>query len=99
MPSPLERRHSPRVAVGQHDHLPPSLRDVSLGGFCLELPEALPAESVHEFNLSVDPRQPVVVRARVVHSRRIGVAKGQARYLTGLAFIAEVSGRARRKAS
>jgi hypothetical protein len=54
---------------------------------------------VHDFNLSTDPRQPVVVRARVVHSRRIRVAKGRARYLTGLAFIAEVSGRRRQRAS
>jgi hypothetical protein len=87
----LDRRRSPRVAVEDHRHLPAALRDVSLGGFSLELPEELGMGTVHDFDLKTGPRRRIVVRARVAHSAPATKPSGRTVFVTGLEFLADMT--------
>ena len=78
------------MAVTQRRHLPVGLRDVSLGGFSLELREMLPIGTVREFDLKVR-RSRVVVRARVTHATPERTVAGRRVFVTGLQFISDVT--------
>ncbi len=91
MLSTPDRRHSPRVAVDDHSRLPAALRDVSLGGFSLELPEELGLGTVHDFDLRVGPRSRIVVRARVAHAASETKPNGRTVFVTGLEFLADMT--------
>jgi len=88
--STSDRRRSPRVAVTDHQHLPAALRDVSLGGFSLELPEALGIGTVHDFELRVGPQSRIVLRGRVAHIEP--ESRGpRTVWVTGLQFLADLT--------
>ena len=91
MSVPLERRRSPRVAVRDHPGLPKDILDVSLGGFSLALTKHLPAGSVHDIGLTLKTGQNIAVRARVAHTRRIRIVGGHEMFVTGFAFVADVT--------
>jgi hypothetical protein len=88
-----ERRRSPRVPVRGHQQLPRALRDVSLGGFSLETTTVLPRNSVQDFRLRYPDGSSLVLRARVVHSRREARPRGGHVCITGVAFLGEVAAR------
>lgn len=91
MSNSTDRRHSVRVPVAGHRDLPAALRDVSLRGFSLALPESLPIGSVHDFDLSVGRGTRLVLRARVVHRAPEPQSDGRAAFITGLQFIADMT--------
>ncbi len=86
-----DRRRSPRVPVNDHRDLPAALRDVSLGGFSLELPEALGLGTVHNFDLKTGRRTRIVVRARVAHAAPETKPNGRRVFVTGLEFLADMT--------
>lgn len=86
-----DRRRSPRLPVANAASVPQRLRDVSLEGFSIETPEALPTNSVHDFDLNFADGSLVVLRGRVVHSRREPAPDGADVFVTGVAFLEEVS--------
>lgn len=87
----VKRRRSPRVPVVNDTQLPAGLRDIGLGGFSIETPISLPRGSVHDFGLSMGGGGAVVLRGRVVHSRRELKSGGGHAYLTGVAFLEDVT--------
>ena len=86
----FDRRRSPRVAVAGRRDLPAGLRDVSLGGFSLELREMLPIGTVKDFDLKAR-RSKLVFRARVTHSTPERKPGGRGVFLTGLEFLEDVT--------
>lgn len=86
-----DRRRSPRVAVTDHRDLPAALRDVSLGGFSLALPEHLGIGTVHDFELKVGARSRIVLRGRVTHAEAEPRPNGRTVYVTGLEFLADLT--------
>ncbi|HUF46544.1 MAG TPA: PilZ domain-containing protein [Vicinamibacterales bacterium] len=95
----VDRRRSPRVPVADHQFLPAIVRDVSLGGLSIELPEPLPQGSIHDFDLRVGDRSRVVLRARVAHTTTELRATGPDVFVTGLEFIEDVTEDAMQKSA
>jgi hypothetical protein len=91
MSSVIDRRRSPRVPVASHQFLPAVIRDVSLGGFAIELGEELPEGSIHDFDLRVGDATRVILRARVAHTTPEFRATGPDVFVTGLEFIEDVT--------
>jgi hypothetical protein len=87
----LERRRSPRVSTGDHPGLPKGIVDVSLGGFAIALPVRLPSGSVHDVGLRTANGLDVAVRVRVAYSRPDRGADGDDVFVTGFAFVADVT--------
>jgi hypothetical protein len=90
VPLPIERRRSPRVPVTSRCGLPPSVRDVSLGGFSIELPDEVSVGSIRDFALNLAGAE-IVLRARVAHVRRESKPDGGTVFIVGVAFLADVS--------
>ena len=86
-----DRRRSPRVPVDRRRDLPSGLRDVSLGGFSLELDEMLPIGTVRDFELKAGRRSRMALRARVRHATPERTASGRQVFVTGLEFLADVT--------
>ena len=92
-----DRRRSVRVPVLNHRSLPAALRDVGLGGFSLELPEPLPIDSIHDFDLKIGTGSRVVLRARVAYSLPEHLADGRDVYVTGVEFVDDMTSEALRR--
>jgi hypothetical protein len=92
-----ERRRSPRVAVSNHPAVPHAVVDVSLGGLSVALPYILPKGSVQDVELTIGDAD-VVLRVRVAHRRRETGPNGLEVFVTGLEFLADVTGQASRGA-
>lgn len=92
--SNMERRRSPRVPVANHPDLPAGLVDVGLGGLSIALPYLLPKDSVQDVGLKLANGDDVVLRVRVAHRRREPRLGGQDVFVTGLEFLADVTGQA-----
>jgi len=90
--SNLERRRSPRVAVANHPDLPAGLVDVGLGGLSVALPYVLPNGTVHDVGLTLANGAEVILRVRVAHRRREPRPGGLDVFVTGLEFLADVTG-------
>ena len=87
-----ERRRSPRVAVQNHPALPSGIVDVGLGGLSVALPFVLPKGSVHAVGLQLSNGDDVVIRVRVRHRRRESRPGGADVFVTGLEFLADLTG-------
>ena len=85
-----DRRRALRVSATHRRDLPAGLRDVSLGGFSLELPELLPIGTVRDFDLRTR-RSKLVLRSRVAHSTPVHKRNGRDVFVTGLQFVADVT--------
>ena len=92
--SNLERRRSPRVAVVNHPDLPAGIVDVGLGGLSVALPVVLTYGSVHDVGLTLSNGADVILRVRVAHRRRERRPGGLEVFVTGLQFLADVTGQA-----
>jgi hypothetical protein len=86
-----ERRRSPRVPVDGHARVPAELRDVSLGGFSLETPAELTPGLIQDFWLRTPDGTEMVLRARVVYSRREHRPEGGDVCVTGAAFLEDIT--------
>jgi hypothetical protein len=88
---PLERRRSPRVTVRNHPGVPKDILDVSLGGFSIALPQNLSPGSVHDIGLRLGAGRDVALRVRVAYTRPIRIVGGRQLFVTGFAFLADVT--------
>jgi hypothetical protein len=90
VPVSIERRRSLRVPVTSGSGLPTSVRDVSLGGLSIELPDRVPVGSIRDFAFKLAGEE-VVLRVRVAHVRRESTPDGGTVFVVGVAFLADVS--------
>ena len=90
MPNQMERRRSPRVTASDHPDLPPGLIDIGLGGLSIEVASPLAPGTVHDIGLALRNGPEVVLRMRVAYSRCTPV-DGRDVFVTGLAFLADVT--------
>ena len=90
MPGLIERRRSIRVAVADHGGWPTRVRDISLGGLLIELPNEVPVGSIRDFALTYGGAE-IVLRARVAHVRRESRPGAGTVFVVGVAFVADVS--------
>lgn len=88
--APVERRRSPRVPVASHHGWPTCVRDISLGGLSIELPDEVPVGSIRDFALTLGGVE-IILRARVAHVRRESKPDGGVAFVVGVAFLADVS--------
>jgi hypothetical protein len=86
-----DRRRSLRLQATRDHHLPTGLRDVSLGGFSIETAFAMKPDAVRDFTLRGPDGAEMVLRARVVHSHHEHRSDGADVYVTGVAFLEDVS--------
>jgi hypothetical protein len=82
------------VPVANHRGLPAAIRDISLGGLSMELAEEVAVDSVHDFGFTLGNGTEIVLRARVAHTRREARLQGRPVFVTGVQFLADVSGQA-----
>jgi len=89
-----DRRRYPRVRLMQplHHHTvaidPPFvLRDVNLGGFCIETPLDFPVGAAHEFGFVVLEGRPVILSATAKYCFRIGGPGRDPSYVVGFEFV------------
>jgi len=78
-----------RARVVDDSDRPVAVREVSLGGFSIQAPMAFALGSTHEFEFDVDAHEPLRLRARVAHCRRVKGAADVATYIAGFAFVAD----------
>ena len=97
MPEPLDRRRSPRVAAANHPELPRGIVDVGLGGLSVKFREPLAPDSVHDVSVTLGSGSEIVFRVRVAYSRRESRPDGGPVFVTGLAFLADVTDQASRE--
>ena len=90
MPGLIERRRSARVAVANHRGWPTHVRDISVGGLSIELPNEVPVGSIRDFALTYGGAE-IVLRARVAHVRRESKPGAGTVFVVGVAFLADVS--------
>jgi hypothetical protein len=88
----VERRRSTRVPVTDHPDLPSGIIDVGLGGLSVALPFVLPEDSVHDVGLKLSNGGDVVLRVREAHRRREAREDGGEVFVTGLEFLADLTG-------
>jgi hypothetical protein len=81
-----DRRRSPRLQVLARQNMPLVVREISLGGCSVESPVPFAANAVHSLTLEVGDGSLLVIRAKVVHTRRDVAADGGVVYVTGLEF-------------
>jgi hypothetical protein len=86
------------VAVSNHSDLPAGVVDVSLGGLSVALPFVLLKDSIHDVGLTLSNGDDVILRVRVAHRRREPRPDGLDVFVTGLEFLADVTGQASRGA-
>jgi hypothetical protein len=81
------------VPVANHRGLPAAIRDIGLGGLSMELAEEVAVDSVHDFGFTLGNGTEIVLRARVAHTREVQ-SYGRLVFVTGVQFLADVSGQA-----
>jgi PilZ domain-containing protein len=89
-----ERRRFPRIEIlgriqGKIRPLdvPITLLNLSLGGFLMQTTTEYRVGEIHEFQLTMHRRDPIMLRARIAHAMRV-TAEGGPLYLFGLEFVA-----------
>ena len=89
----IERRRRPRVEVLErlHGHVRPldvpiTPLNLSQDGFLMQAPIHYPVGEIHEFRFTMDDRDPIVLRARVVHEMRATMGLITS-HLIGLEFV------------
>lgn len=93
MTSNIERRQYPRLEIlgrikGVVRPLDVSitLLNLSLGGFLMQTPMEYHVGEIHEFQFTMDDKEPLIVRARIAHAMRATVDHEPV-YLFGLEFV------------
>jgi hypothetical protein len=82
---PVERPRETRMTVRSQEV---TLRDLSLGGFLIESPEAFEVNALHQFRVADGEGDwTAVLTARSAHCRRIHRTDGSSYFLTGFAFF------------
>lgn len=90
---PIERRQYPRVRlVASRGATQPAdvtllLRDISLGGFCLESTLMFALGTPHVFAFSLPGGRPLVLIGTARHCLRINWPEGQPAFLCGFEFV------------
>lgn len=89
----IDRRREPRPDVSERiagqirpGNVPMTLLNVSLGGCLMQAPVAYAAGQTLELNVAVAERDPIVIRARVLHTMRTTAGEVTA-YVCGLQFL------------
>jgi hypothetical protein len=95
-PDASERRRHPRFPAHQRlvgyltsPRLPVHVRDVGLGGFCIETVEPLEPGVVQTVRFTTVDDWSAMLPARSLHCRPSVAADGTPRYATGFAFVDE----------
>jgi hypothetical protein len=63
-----------------------TLLNLSLGGFLMQTPNDYQVGEIHEFQLTMTGKEPIIVRARIAHAMRVTVDHGPL-FLFGLEFV------------
>ena len=95
-PDASERRRHPRFPAHQRlvgyltsPRLPVHVRDVGLGGFCVETVDPLEPDVVQTVRFTTVDDWSAMLPARSLHCRPSVAADGTPRYATGFAFVDE----------
>jgi hypothetical protein len=95
-PDASERRRHPRFPAHQRlvgyltsPRLPVHVRDVGLGGFCVETVDPLEPGVVQTVRFTTADDWSAMLPARSLHCRPSVAADGTPRYATGFAFVDE----------
>jgi hypothetical protein len=90
----VERRRYPRIEIlGRIQsrvlslNLPIAVLDMSLGGVCIQTDITFPIGELHEFRLTANEGEPLVISARVVHSLHASRSDGTPCYFIGFEFV------------